>query len=108
MTSHDSGLNMIRRRYNRSEVWYLEVIAIHPLLQSCGLGKIVMQNIFQYAKGQCIALECTSERSKSFYEKLGFSVVQEKELTGAKKSPSDGFDNIKYWLMARDDGGKQN
>jgi hypothetical protein len=63
-----------------------------------------MQEILKIAKGQCIALECTSGRSISFYEKLGFSVVQEVELSSAKKSPSDDFDVVKYWLMLKDDG----
>lgn len=103
MEAHNSCMDMIRRQYSRSEVWYLEVIAIHPLLQSCGLGKIVMQEILQYAKGQCIFLECTSEHSRSFYEKLGFSVVQEVELSGARKSLLDDCDVVKYWLMAKDD-----
>lgn len=104
MAAHNSGLDMIRRQYSRSEVWYLEVIAIHPLLQSCGLGKMVMQEILKYATSQCIALECTSERSIPFYEKLGFSVVQEVELTGTRKPPSDDSDTVKYWLMVKDDG----
>lgn len=92
---------MIRRRYERSEVWYLEVIAIHPLLQSCGLGKRVMQQLLEYTKGQVVALECTSERNIPFYEKLGFSVEEEVELTGIRKPASDGFDTVKYWWMVK-------
>lgn len=104
MAAHDIGLDLIKRRYSRSEIWYLEVIAIHPLLQSCGLGKLVMQEIFRYAQDQCIALECTSESSIPFYEKLGFSVVQDVELAGDTKSPSDDHKTVKYWLMVKDNG----
>ena len=108
MAAHDIGLDLIKRRYSHSEIWYLEVIAIHPLLQSCGLGKLVMQEIFRYSQGQCIALECTSESSIPFYEKLGFNVVQEVELASATKSSTDDHTTVKYWLMVKDDGAQEN
>jgi ribosomal protein S18 acetylase RimI-like enzyme len=103
MTAHELGLKLIQNQYSNSEVWYLEVIGIHPLLQSCGLGRRVMEQVFEYVGDQCIALECTNERNIGFYEKLGFRIVQEVQLDGDRKSSPDTVDTVKYWLMVRDD-----
>jgi ribosomal protein S18 acetylase RimI-like enzyme len=103
MDAHYSGMKMLRKQYKESKLWYLEVIAIHPLLQSCGLGKKVMQRVLEHAKGRCIVLECTSERSLTFYEGLGFSIAREVELTSPSKSSPGEVDTVKNWLMIKDD-----
>ncbi|KAH8698740.1 GNAT family N-acetyltransferase [Talaromyces proteolyticus] len=102
LAAHETGFLKLRSQHKSSNLWYLEVIGIHPFLQSCGLGKRVMQQVFKYTENSCIALECTRESNIPFYEKLGFQVVDEVKLTCSSQATSEESDTVKYWLMIKD------
>lgn len=75
-------------------MWYLEVIAVHPCLQSRGIGGGVMMCILEHVGDQPIYLECTRQENIGFYESFGFQVVGEVEL-------QDEEQNLKFWAMIR-------
>ncbi|RAH47198.1 GNAT family N-acetyltransferase [Aspergillus brunneoviolaceus CBS 621.78] len=94
MKSHENSLNAIRKRYDVNDLWYLEVLAVHPSLQGRGLGSMAMQWVLDRVQDSPIFLECTAEQNVKFYEKLGFEVVEKVDLTDEK-------DIAKVWLMFR-------
>ncbi|KAI9040532.1 GNAT family N-acetyltransferase [Aspergillus affinis] len=91
---HDQALDNVRTKYQIDDLWYLEVVAVHPSLQGRGLGSKVMNWLLDYTEGQPIVLECTAERNVWFYESLGFKVVEEIDLV-------DNGDTVKCWVMLR-------
>ncbi|XHG09638.1 hypothetical protein AWENTII_012684 [Aspergillus wentii] len=93
LTSHDIMMDEIRARYAVDDVWYLEVLAVHPLLQSRGMGSKSMQWLLEYVDNSPIFLECTSERNVKFYERWGFEVVEEVELGEEER--------VTLWVMLR-------
>ncbi|PYI21440.1 GNAT family N-acetyltransferase [Aspergillus japonicus CBS 114.51] len=94
MKSHDTSLNTIGKKYGLNDLWYLEVLAVHTSLQGRGLGSMAMQWVLDRVQGSPIFLECTAEQNVKFYERLGFEVVEEVDLTDEK-------DIAKVWLMLR-------
>lgn len=77
----------------------MEVIAVHPSLQSRGLGGTVMSSILEYAADNPIYLECTRQENIGFYESFGFRVVEEVELVDDEECQED--EKLKYWVMIR-------
>lgn len=75
-------------------MWYLEVVAVHPSLQSRGIGRGVMTFILEHVGDQPVYLECTRRENIGFYENFGFQVVDEVELLDEEQS-------LKFWAMVR-------
>jgi ribosomal protein S18 acetylase RimI-like enzyme len=94
-------MKKLRSRYEDTRLWYLEVVAVHPSLQSRGLGGSVMRWIIEYTQNQPIVLECTRESNVPFYERYGFKVVEEVELTD-EPQPQESGGTVKYWVMVRE------
>ncbi|KAF7592549.1 hypothetical protein BBP40_012773 [Aspergillus hancockii] len=91
--AHDKAIDAIKSRYTIDDLWYLEVVAVHPSLQGRGLGRVTMNSISGYIGHHPIVLECTAKQNVGFYESLGFEVVEELDLV-------DG-DAVKCWIMLR-------
>ncbi|OKP00429.1 hypothetical protein PENSUB_7886 [Penicillium subrubescens] len=99
MARHTSGKKALQARYPK--LWYLEVIAVHPSLQSRGLGGAVMRAILEQVAGNPIFLECTRQENIGFYEGFGFKTIEEVELTdNPAHANEDG--KLKYWVMVRE------
>ncbi|CAI7586383.1 unnamed protein product [Penicillium viridicatum] len=94
---HKASSKLLEARYSRRKLWYLEVLAVHPSLQSRGLGGGVMRWILEHVHGDHLYLECTREENVRFYESFGFRVVEEVELVdGASQTGEHVF---KHWVM---------
>lgn len=94
MEAHKNAIDRIKAQHH-TNVWYLEVVAVHPSLQSRGLGAKAMQWVLDYIGHETIVLECTSESNIKFYERFGFRVVEEVSL-----ADEDGA--VKCWVMLRE------
>lgn len=100
MSSHTKALDSLKRQYKQG-LWYLEVIAVHPSLQSRGIGRNVMIWILENARNQPVYLECTQQGNIAFYESFGFRVIEEVELIDEESN--DESATVKYWAMIRAD-----
>lgn len=96
LEKHEDSEKLLWAMYPRQKLWYLEVIAVHPSLQSRGLGGGVMRWILEHVRNEPIYLECTREDNVGFYESFGFEVVEVVELSEDEKDQSDAF---KHWVM---------
>ncbi|KAJ5145129.1 Acyl-CoA N-acyltransferase [Penicillium atrosanguineum] len=96
MAANRSSAQALQKQYSKQKLWYLEVIAVHPALQSRGLGGGVMRWILERVGEQPIYLECTARENVSFYEAFGFRVVEEVELMD-----DDDGEKLFYWVMIR-------
>ncbi|OJI89134.1 hypothetical protein ASPTUDRAFT_206115 [Aspergillus tubingensis CBS 134.48] len=94
MKSHDDTIARVKKLRRLSDLWYLEVVAVHPSLQGRSLGKKAMTWVLDHIKHEPLLLECTSESNIPFYQKLGFEVVEEVELM-------EGGEAVKLWFMLR-------
>ena len=94
-----STLKTLQAQHSRHRLWYLEVIAVHPSLQSRGLGGGVMRWILDHVGVQPIYLECTRIDNIGFYEGFGFRVVDEIELVDDEDQSEER--RTKYWVMVR-------
>jgi ribosomal protein S18 acetylase RimI-like enzyme len=94
MATHQQSMARIKMEYQVPDLWYLEVVAVHPSLQGRGLGKKAMHAVLDMVQDEPIILECTRESNIGFYRSLGFEVVEEVELV-------DGDEAVKLWLMLR-------
>ncbi|KAJ5675540.1 hypothetical protein N7462_008437 [Penicillium macrosclerotiorum] len=90
----------LQAKYSASKLWYLEVIAVHPALQSRGLGAGVMRSVLDLVADQPIYLECTRYENIGFYENFGFRVIEKVELTDAPTHEGE-VPNLNYWVMVR-------
>lgn len=88
----------IETQFGVKDLWYLEVIAVHPLLQGRGLGKLALESLLKLTGPDPIVLECTNSSNVAFYERLGFEVVQEVVLGAGSYSEGD---KCKLWVMLR-------
>lgn len=98
MSAHNTALETLQTKYKQG-LWYLEVVAVHPSLQSRGIGQKAMRWILEHIRRQPIYLECTQEGNIGFYETFGFRVVEEVELTD--QDPRGENATVKYWAMIR-------
>lgn len=89
----------MQAQYSKERLWYLEVVAVHPSLQSRGLGGGVMRWVLEHVGEQPIYLECTRQENIGFYESFGFRVVDEVELVDEADVGEDEI--VKYWGMVR-------
>lgn len=96
IAANKASAQALQKRYSKRALWYLEVIAVHPALQSRGLGGGVMRWILEHVGDQPIYLECTRRDNVSFYEAFGFQVVEEVELVD-----DDEDEKLAYWVMIR-------
>lgn len=96
MAANKSSAQALQKQYSKQRLWYLEVIAVHPALQSRGLGGGVMRWITESVGEQPIYLECTARDNVPFYEAFGFRVVEEVELID-----DDDGEKLFYWVMIR-------
>lgn len=95
MTAHNTTKSRLQHSTNNN-LWYLEIIAVHPRLQSRGLGGKVMSYILDYVgPQQSIYLECTREDNVGFYERFGFRVLEKVVLR-------DQGEECVYWGMVRE------
>ncbi|KAL2808278.1 GNAT family N-acetyltransferase [Aspergillus granulosus] len=94
MAIHQDAMARIKKQYKVQDLWYLEVVAVHPTLQGRGLGKKAMIAVLDFIQDEAITLECTSENTIGFYQSLGFEVAEEVELI-------DGDEAVKIWFMLR-------
>ncbi len=97
LDKHEASEKLLRTRYPRQKLWYLEVIAVHPSLQSRGLGGGVMRWILEHVRNEPIYLECTREDNLGFYQSFGFEVIEVVEFT----DDEDQSDVFKHWVMVR-------
>jgi ribosomal protein S18 acetylase RimI-like enzyme len=96
MAANKASAQALQKEYSKRRLWYLEVIAVHPALQSRGLGGGVMRWILDQVEGQPIYLECTRRDNVLFYQSFGFRVVEEVEL-----ADDDDGQKLVYWVMIR-------
>ncbi|CAG8010918.1 unnamed protein product [Penicillium salamii] len=94
LDKHEDSARSLRKMYPRHKLWYLEVIAVHPSLQSRGLGGGVMRWILEHVQNEPIYLECTRKENIGFYESFGFEVVEEVEMV-------DDQEDLRHWVMVR-------
>ena len=94
--AHDATMRRISSQ--RANLWYLEVIAVHPSLQGCGLGREAMRCVLEQVKGDPVVLECTERSNVRFYEKLGFECVEEVVLVD---SSVNSVEECRMWVMLR-------
>ncbi|KAJ5617791.1 Acyl-CoA N-acyltransferase [Penicillium hordei] len=94
---HETCSKLLEARYSRQKLWYLEVVAVHPSLQSRGLGGGVMRWILEHVHGDHIYLECTRKENVAFYESFGFRVAEEVELVD--DASQTGEHVFKHWVM---------
>ena len=96
MQAHDATIRRISSEH--ANVWYLEVVAVHPSLQGRGLGGEAMRRVLELAKGDPIVLECTEHSNVAFYEKLGFECVEEVVLVDPS---ANDVEECRLWVMFR-------
>lgn len=96
MQAHDATIRRISSEH--ANVWYLEVVAVHPSLQGRGLGGEAMRFVLEWTKGDPIVLECTEHSNVGFYEKLGFECVEEVVLVD---SSADTVAECRMWVMLK-------
>lgn len=97
LDKHEASEKLLNTMFPRQKLWYLEVIAVHPSLQSRGLGGGVMRWILEHVRDEPIFLECTREDNLAFYQSFGFEVVEVVELAEEDQTG----DVFKHWVMVR-------
>ncbi|RJE19983.1 Acetyltransferase GNAT family [Aspergillus sclerotialis] len=101
LAANKTGLQSLQTQYSKDNVWYLEVVAVHPSLQSRGLGREVMKWILELVGNQPLYLECTRLENLCFYESFGFRVVNEVTLADDEGPGEKENQTLRYWVMVR-------
>jgi ribosomal protein S18 acetylase RimI-like enzyme len=97
--AHDECLRKLHREH-QGNLWYLEIIGVHPFLQGRGVGKAVMEAVLRCAGGEPVVLECTQEANVNFYKRFGFEVYSESELVDPLSAdPNASGSRVKLWVM---------
>jgi len=80
--------------------WYLWGLGVEPVCQGQGIGSMLIQPVLERADagGLPCYLETMNERNVPFYQKHGFNVMDEGEV-----SSSDGS-RVHIWAMLREPG----
>jgi len=75
--------------------YYLEYLGVEPGLQGKALGSTLVKTLTSKADRERVGsyLENANARNISFYQRLGFDIVNEKEIIG-----------VRTWFMWRDPG----
>ncbi|CAG8236116.1 unnamed protein product [Penicillium salamii] len=97
LDKHEHSVQSLRKRYLWSKLWYLEVVAVHPSLQSRGLGGGVMRWILEHVQNEPIYLECTRKENIGFYQSFGFEVAEEVAMM-------EDQEDSRHWVMVRPGG----
>lgn len=97
LNRHEASLKLLEAIYPRQKLWYLEVVAVHPSLQSRGLGGGVMRWILEHVADEPVYLECTRKENVGFYESFGFQVAEEVELVDYASQTGEHV--FKHWVM---------
>lgn len=97
--AHDASVRLLSSKHQLNDPWYLEAVAVHPSLQSRGLGGKTLRWILEYIGDSPIFLECTRRDNIGFYESFGFQVAEEVELVDDEGPRSTG--GVRYWVMVR-------
>lgn len=90
-------MELLELKYHLKKFWYLETLAVHPLLQSWGLGGNVLRWILEYIENAPIFLECARRENIGFYESYGFEVVEKVELADGETFGTG--ERVHYWVM---------
>jgi ribosomal protein S18 acetylase RimI-like enzyme len=98
MEKHDESVKLLEATFPKQELWYLEVIAVHPSLQSRGVGGGVMRWALEHMHNEPVYLECTREENIGFYQSFGFKVAEVVEMF-EDGSHRDGDQGFKHWVM---------
>ncbi|KAE8391506.1 hypothetical protein BDV23DRAFT_182561 [Aspergillus alliaceus] len=99
---HEESLRLVRGILpRRQKFWYIEVLAIDPLLQRQGMGRRMMVEIIRLTGDEPLVLECTWKENINFYMALGFEVIETVTLTD---TVCDCVDAARYWVMLRNSG----
>jgi len=96
MQAHDATMRRVSSQH--ANLWYLEVVAVHPSLQGCGMGGEAMRCVLEQVKGDPVVLECTERSNVRFYEKLGFKCLEEVVLSD---SSAESAEECRMWVMLR-------
>ncbi len=83
VTVHDSDIGMLKVVRNPEE-WKLVQIQIFPRFQGSGLGTSIVNALVAEALGKHVPLTLSVLKvnpAKSFYDRLGFHIIEEKELS---------------------------
>ncbi|KAL1842639.1 hypothetical protein VTK73DRAFT_3072 [Phialemonium thermophilum] len=85
---------------------YIEVVAVDPTYQGKKLGGRMLQYMLEAdgaaEGGNPVYLECTQSSNVGFYERYGFEVVEESELSGGpSQGAKTGEDSVKLWVMMK-------
>lgn len=94
MDAHNRVISNVQPKYYVPDLWYLEVIAVHPHLQGRGLGRKALCSALDHTSNGPVILECTRQDNVAFYERMGFKVVEEVELEESGAA-------VKLWFMLR-------
>lgn len=97
MLAHDELVTKVKEAYQLEDLWYLEVVAVHPLLQGRGIGVHAMKWVLQMVQDEPMLLECTAWGNVKFYRKLGFEVFEEVDLVDNDIGEPDP--SCKCWAM---------
>lgn len=100
MASHFTHIAKHSKGFPPNSVWYIEVLAVHPSKQGHGIGRKLLEHIFEISNNAPLYLECTEESNVPFYEKMGFKVVEVIDLN----DPKTNIDTIHEWCMMRTAG----
>lgn len=89
-----AGSEASQRRCVRGPRWYLPYLGVDPAAQGRGLGTRLLRPVLDEADraGLPCCLEAPTERSRRFYERFGFRVVDEWTV---------GRDGPPLWSMVR-------
>ncbi|KAM5354658.1 hypothetical protein ACJ41O_001305 [Fusarium nematophilum] len=100
MDTHYEFAQKIKSRYPPNSLYYLEIAAVRPDTQGMGVGGTIMKWVVRRIGSSPCFLECTNEKNVGFYEKYGFKVVDQKELS----DEADPSQSTTFYYMVRDKG----
>ncbi|KAE8349617.1 hypothetical protein BDV28DRAFT_140902 [Aspergillus coremiiformis] len=97
--AQENSYRLVQKRLRPGQkLWYLQTLAVDPSLQGRGVGKRIMQAIFQLIGHQPLILECSREANVGFYQSLGFEVIDTITLADAASKREEC---VTFWTMAR-------
>lgn len=87
-------VEQIRNEYAPESHWCLMALGVDPALQGMGMGSLLMNPVLSLADSECTGcyLETFSLKSRKFYKKFGFRVIEEHQVQEAGPV---------FWSMSR-------
>lgn len=83
-----------QRNFPNQPCWYLEALGVHPGSQGSGIGTGLMRYVIEITGNAPCYLETGSPKNVSFYERVGFAVMN----SAAQLTPENG---PTHWTMLR-------